>query len=207
MTSITAVSVIRNKTLFLNDTKLFHSDTLLDRWCDEAYQNQRMTYPKFHKMDYVSKLGILASQALMEGKLLENKEDVALLFSNAESSGHTDSRYYETLATTPLPSLFVYTLPNIVMGEICIKFGFKGEQTFFVTPHFDAELMVEYASLMLAQPHIKACVVGWVEVSQEHHDVFLYLVQKNMSGIALHTAQHVKALYYSESYGTINSRT
>jgi hypothetical protein len=159
-------------------------------------------------MDTLSKLGILAVQALLEkGSIQSSPIDVALLFSNSEASADADLRYHASIEHNPSPSLFVYTLPNIVMGEVCIKFGFKGEQTFFVTPQFDAGQLVNYASLVLAKKHVHACVVGWVDVFQEHHDVFLYLVQKNVDGVALHTPEHIKALYYSESYGTINSRS
>ena len=93
-------------------------------------------------MDSLSKLGWLAAEILLKDSF--NKEALSvrkmsgLVFANANSSLDTDIKYYETAKDIASPALFVYTLPNIVIGEICIRHNFKGENAFFISEQFDA---------------------------------------------------------------------
>jgi hypothetical protein len=85
-----------------------------------------------------------------------------------------------------------------VIGEICIRHKFRGENAFFITPVFDAGLMESYVDQILLQPGVQTCVAGWVNVLEEQHDVFLYLVEKQKRGMALaHTASQLNKLYSS----------
>jgi hypothetical protein len=102
--------------------------------------------------------------------------------------------------------LFVYTLSNIVAGEICIRHKIKGENAFFVSEEFDAELITGYVNMVLSpdpmpdalmpNPSIPdVCISGWVDVLGGHYDVFLYLCEKNKPGLWPHTAAQVSELY------------
>jgi hypothetical protein len=94
------------------------------------------------------------------------------------------------------PSLFVYTLPNIVIGEICIRNNIKGENSFFVIPEFDSRLLSFYTDQVLLQSHVQACIAGWVNVLNDRYDVFLYLAEKQKRGSAYeHTAAQLDELY------------
>jgi hypothetical protein len=182
----------------------------LDDFLDAAFEFFAVNYPKFHKMDHLSKLGFLASELLMRDMppLVERyaAEHVAVVLANAHASQDTDLRYLESAKTKPSPALFVYTLPNIVAGEICIRHGLKGEIAFFVSPDFDAHQMSDYVNLVMASEKTKACVAGWVEVMGDHHDVFLYLAEKQRGSNGLeHTAGQLQKLYQS-NYGTIDER-
>src|SRR5450432_825180 len=105
----------------------------LDDFLEEAFNCLSLSYSKFYKMDRLSKLGFLASEMLLKDSPLLPRyapDEVALVLSNASSSLDTDIRFAESIKTIPSPALFVYTLPNIVAGEICIRQGITGENAF-----------------------------------------------------------------------------
>jgi hypothetical protein len=191
--SLRALTLTRNGTIQYQDTSLALPEFLL-----QAYTALRVEYPKFYKMDPLSKLGFLAAEVLLEDKPLAAypPEAVSLVLSNAHASLDTDAQYQAASRTVPSPALFVYTLPNIVAGELCIRHGLKGENAFFVTPVFDASQVASYVDLVLAQPGAQGCVAGWVDVMGEHHDVFLYLAENSRRGLAQpHTAEQLNTLY------------
>jgi hypothetical protein len=212
---ITQFCIIRNQTIILNGKVIFSGTGALNDFMDDAYAFLKVDYPKFYKMDGLSKLGFLAAEAMLKDRMLlqeYSSESIAIILSNAHSSLDTDKRYLETTKTLASPALFVYTLPNIVAGEICIRHKIKGENAFFISPAFDPELMADYANMVLtAAPSLatpvgvltdnakgqmpNACLAGWIDVLGPHHDVFLYLLEKNKPGLLAHTAEQLKELY------------
>ncbi|MEJ0079473.1 MAG: hypothetical protein WDM78_00555 [Puia sp.] len=67
-----------------------------------------------------------------------------------------DLKYAKTIRTGASPALFVYTLPNIVIGEISIRRHFKGENAFFVFKQFDGNFIEKYVrGLFEKQSHQK----------------------------------------------------
>jgi hypothetical protein len=208
MAFISSFTIIRNQNIIKDDYKLLNSETqTIDAFLDSVYLQLALNYPKFYKMDRLSKLGFLASEVLLKDQYHKDYQpaEVAIVLSNAQSSLDTDIRYQQSLKTMASPALFVYTLPNIVTGEICIRNGFKGENAFFITPEFDALLLQNYVEMLLMQPNLRACIAGWIDVLDEHHDVFLYLAENQKRGLAKqHTADELKRLY--SNYGTIDGR-
>lgn len=199
MECITGYTRIKDK-CFIRDGKILFNDDvfLLDDWLARAYSSLEIDYPRFYKMDHLSKLGFLASELLVkDGALLKYRnEAVAIILANKHASLDTDKRYSAVSKTVPSPALFVYTLPNIVTGEIAIRHGLKGENAFFVSESFEPETLKEYVQQVLNQPFVSACVAGWVDVMDEHHDVLLYLVEKQSRGLNLpHTAEQLNLLY------------
>lgn len=154
------------------------------------YKFMDLSYPKFYKMDILSKYGFLASEMLISNQeTLKNYEDdaVVLIFANSNSSTLTDLKYQETIASekpTPSPSLFVYTLPNILLGEIAIRNKWYGENIFFVLPNFDAEFLANYATAILKKSDTNACLIAWVDVKENENDVFLCCIEKNDQNIS-----------------------
>ena len=197
---ITATCHIRKRTIFLNHEVVYHCDGGdLDHFLDSAYDHFRISYPRFYKMDRLSKSGFLAAEVLLAHRSVSTYQPdlINIVLSNASSSLDTDVKYLASTRNIPSLLLFVYTLPSIVAGEICIRNRIKGENAFFISPQFDGELMEGYvASIMASQPEgeAKACLAGWVEVFQEQHDVFLYLVENSNSGIE-HSAGQLMQLY------------
>ena len=190
---------IRNKTIVRGGTVVFEKrEGTLDEFMDTAFIALSIAYPKFYKMDRLSKLGFLATEVMLKDIRLLDKykaENVAVVMSNSNASLDTDLKYFESTKTIASPALFVYTLSNIVAGEICIRLGIKGENAFFVLPGFDATRLFEYAEIVMASARTDACIAGWVDVLGEQHDVFLYLLEKSNIGGLEHTAEELQKLY------------
>ncbi|WP_291909603.1 hypothetical protein [Chitinophaga sp. CB10] len=193
---ITGTCIIRENKIFLNDKLVWEGEGPgLQELLRAAYDHFSGQYPKFHKMDPLSKLGWLAAEVLLKDSpvLQLPKEAVGMVLSNRSASLDTDFRYYATVKDIASPALFVYTLPNIVMGEICIRHGFKGENTFFVSEQFDAALLTTYAAQLLAETPLQACLVAWVEVLEHRYEVAMALVER--SGTQPLTAAALNFLY------------
>jgi hypothetical protein len=154
-------------------------------------------YPKFYKMDNVSKLGWLATEILLKDsfdKTAYHPGETGIILSNSNSSLDTDLRYFKTVSEYPSPSLFVYTLPNIVTGEICIRHGFQGENAFFVFEKFEPAFIASYAGGLLNSGAINACICGWVEILANDYEAVLYLVEKRAKGPVFNAANMI-AIY------------
>ena len=132
-------------------------------------------------MDVLSKYGFIAAEILISNNqsLKDYKDDeICLLFTNTNSSTLTDLKYQETIQKSkpsPSPSMFVYTLPNILLGEIAIKNKWYGENIFFVLENFDANFLTLYAETLLASKGNKACIIAWVDIQNDKKDVDLYM--------------------------------
>ncbi len=143
------------------------------------YEHFEFDYPRFFKMDDLSKLGWLASEILLKGQdgiRNCNPEKIGVVLSNANSSIDTDLKYFDSLSDTPSPSLFVYTLPNIMIAEICIRNNFKGEGVFFISERFDEKFMAGYVNKLLDSGKLEFCICGWVELFQGAFQAVLFLV-------------------------------
>ena len=183
---ISASCVINNGIVYKNDAVVFENiDSVSSDFLIAVYRHFEIKYPKFYKMDNLSKLGWLATELLLKDSFIVNKyksEDVAVVFANANASLDTDVKYIETTKNIPSPALFVYTLPNIVIGEICIRHQFKGENAFFIAPTFDAEFMAEYVGNLINNNILQACICGWVEYVKDEYKAVLFLVEKENIG-------------------------
>jgi hypothetical protein len=183
---ISASCVINNGIVYKNDAVIFENiDLISSDFLVAVYKYFEIKYPKFYKMDNLSKLGWLATEILLKDSFAADKcksEDVAVVFSNANASLDTDVKYIETTKDMASPALFVYTLPNIVIGEICIRHQFKGENAFFISPTFDAEFLAQYVTNLINNNILQACICGWVEYVQDGYKVVLFLVEKEKVG-------------------------
>jgi len=132
-------------------------------------------------MDNLCKLGCLASEILLKDSFKKDNyraQDIGLILSNANSSLDTDQKYMESVNDIPRSSLFVYTLPNIVSGEICIRNNFKGDNAFFVFDSFNAGFIENYVSSLLDNNVLQACICGWIELLGDEYKAALFLVEK-----------------------------
>lgn len=171
-----------------------------------VYRKLDMGYPKFYKMDRLSQLGILAAEVLLKERRDANEYptgEIGVVLANAHSSLDTDIRYQETMSAIPSPAVFVYTLPNIAIGEICIRHQFRGENTFFIFEQYDIPFLNDYINQLLDQGAVRAVIGGWLDVWQEHYDAFLYLVEeKQKPGSLIHNQQTIRELYGSVDAGS-----
>jgi len=166
-----------------------------------AYQHFQLNYPKFHKMDRLSKLGWLAAEILLKGSFQKDRyqpEEISVILANASSSLDDDLKYYDSVAEAASPSLFVYTLPNIVIGEICIRNHFKGEQAFFIQGNFQSEFIEQQVAYLLANNCAKCCVCGWVEFLGKEYKAVLFLVENiKMENVPLFSAVNMDKIFNS----------
>jgi len=150
-------------------------------------------------MDNLSKLGWLATEILLQGSFDKEKykpADIGIVLSNASASLDTDIKYYETTKTIASPALFVYTLPNIVIGEISIRHHFKGENAFFVTEQFDAEFIEQYVSNLINNNILQCCICGWVDVLDEKYNATLFLIEKDKTTNSVNfTKENLNKIY------------
>ncbi|MBY0426975.1 MAG: hypothetical protein K2Q22_15170 [Cytophagales bacterium] len=155
-------------------------------WMSQAYASLGTPYPKFFKMDQLSKLGFIASEFVLRAvNTLPEKKNIAVVLANSTASLDTDSNYLETIKDSqnyfPSPTVFVYTLPNIVIGEICIRNKFMGENAFFVSQGFNSHQLFEYVSVMLNETPTAGCLVGWLEMLHGSYEAVFYFVEKAKS--------------------------
>jgi hypothetical protein len=162
----------------------------LEKSLNQTYRLLGLDYLKFFKMDNLSKLATLAAESLLKGTVLyehTDKFDTAVVLANASSSIITDTNYQKTIATPenyfPSPSLFVYTLPNIMIGEICIKHKIYGENIFFISQEFDADLLYFYVNDLFENTNTQHCLTGWVECNDTTYEAFMLLVEKGINGV------------------------
>lgn len=150
------------------------------------YRLTGINYPKFFKMDRLCKAGFIGAEMLLRNFIDDekNNDDWGIILMNSASSLDNDRRFQQTIAEDnyfPSPSIFVYTLANIVTGEIAIRHKIGGETSFYVMPEPDEELMTELiAQSFNANPKLNHILCGWVDVDHGQHEVRLFLCRKNV---------------------------
>jgi hypothetical protein len=216
-TEISKYCQIRKNSVNLNGEELFSDETNLpfSDFIKTIYKSQEINYPKFFKMDSLSKLAFVASEILLKNsKVIENypSDEIGIVLENASSSLSTDVKYQKSFIDKsnyfPNPSLFVYTLPNIMIGEICIKNNFKGENGLFVFEKFDAQFIEEYVSMLFEIGRINACITGWVDFDdlakeEPFFEAVLFLVEKQRNNEVsansiIFDTQNLNNLYFNK---------
>lgn len=185
MNAITSYAHIKNNQVSVNGEIIFQSDMSLSvvEFLSETYKALGVSYPKFHKMDAQCKLGFLCTEFALKGTDFLTETDLsktAIVLSNAASSLETDRIHQHSIDDKsnyfPSPAVFVYTLPNITIGELAIKHKITGENAFFVSEQLDADLLANYTESLI-QSGTEAAIVGWVEVDDANFEAFIFLVQ------------------------------
>ena len=146
-------------------------------------------YPKYYKMDGLCRLGFVASELLLkaerdEGSFTEDTNKTrAIVFFNRSSSIASDKKYLASIVEKdnyfPSPSVFVYTLPNIVIGEIAIRNGYHGETSFYILPHKNEFLMQDIIETTFMDEQTTSVLTGWLDYEDsEHFEADLYIAYK-----------------------------
>lgn len=198
--SIKAWCRIENNSIITNRGSVGqYSSTNFDTFADSAYKFIEMGYSKFHKMDKLSKLGMLSAEALLKDisfKESFKSEEIGIILSNSSSSLDTDIRYYNMVKKgIASPAIFVYTLPNIMIGEICIRHGIKGENTYFISESKNLTPDPKYINSLLDSRVMETCICGSVELFEDAYHSFMYLVGKNTEiNELLHTKENIEKI-------------
>lgn len=160
-----------------------------------AYRMYIGSYPKFFKMDILCRLGFVASEILLQqegerhfdekGRVLEEDscEDRAIILFNRYASLSNDENYQATIQQSnnyyPSPSVFVYTLPNIVTGEIAIRNRYYGESNFIVMPKRDEQMMQRVIKDAFFDVMTKSIITGWLDSDDcNHFEADLYIINR-----------------------------
>ncbi|WP_026916261.1 hypothetical protein [Christiangramia portivictoriae] len=167
---------IQNNSITAAEGLLFQTEKQIDpfKFLGDAYKFFGITYPKFFKMDGLSKAGLIAAELLSEKVSIE--KNTGLIFSNSSSSLDTDLRFQDSMKSFASPSVFVYTLPNIVLGEISIRHQIQSENAFFISEKFDPALILDYAEIQLKNSACENVLCGWLNLHNNEYDVFLWHV-------------------------------
>lgn len=158
-----------------------------------VYKHFDVNYPKFYKMDPLCKLAVVATSILIEKTGREPDEKTALLFCNKSACIDIDRKHLESISDAtnhyPSPSNFVYTLPNIALGEISIKYRLRSENSFFIFDVFNPNFMVSYAQSLIELNKAPEVLCGWVEVNKNEYKAIIYKVEVN--GKIAHGAEEI----------------
>lgn len=151
-----------------------------------CYDVTGVSYPKFFKMDALCKLAWAGAELLQQGTRFTDgyaPGRKGIFLQNSGSSLDTDLKHAESIASReayfPSPALFVYTLPNIAIGEICIRQQIKGSSAFFIFGAFDADFLYRHVHIQMDSGRVDACIAGWVEYLENRYELCLFLLEKS----------------------------
>lgn len=196
---ISAYCHIKNGAISVNGIPDFKDDTeAFAPFAKKAYYALKIEHPKFFKMDNLGKLAFIAAEALLKTEYTQEiEENIALVFSNRSASLDTDRKHQASIgnmeAFYPSPAVFVYTLPNICLGEISIRHSLRSENSFFIFDRFNAEHLMLYSNSLLQEKKAEKVLCGWVDFDAEDYEAFLYLV--GMEGNIENSIQEINRLY------------
>lgn len=140
----------------------------------EIYKHYLDPYPRYYKMDRLSQLGYVASELLLgqEHPRKEQCTDRAVVLFNHTSSLWVDNEYAQSISLGenyfPSPSLFVYTLPNIVCGEIALRSGYHAETSFYIMSGKDDKMMDDVLLSTFQDDTLQSIVAGWIDYQDDH---------------------------------------
>jgi len=164
------------------------------------YRSRVKDYPKFFKMDPLCRLGFLAAELLVEGEpgRFTPREDRAVLLMSRTGPLSDDRQYQKTIADDayfPSPALFVYTLANIVTGEIAIRNKYEGDTTAYELPAFSAEAIVETVRCAFEDRVTQSAVCGWAEAPDaDRYEALLMLVDRSAGEGAEFSAETIRKI-------------
>ena len=151
------------------------------------YKQWANDYPKFYKMDGLSRLAFVAGELLTKAiagqPSMALADSTAIVFVGNSGSLASDIKYQDTIRQAdnffPSPAHFVYTLPNIATGELAIRHSVYGETAFFIASQPDEaqiHTLLQTAAMDGEATHVLG---GWLEYEADDHfeaQIALYVV-------------------------------
>ncbi len=196
---ISVRSQIDTKGAFKNG-KLLVSNGEVDfnKYLKSCYTYLDLAYPKYYKMDRLSKLCFLCAEFLLHDcDQFRNydREQISIVIENYHSSYITDQKHYNSIKERnnyfPSPSVFVYTLPNIMLGELCIRHHINGEASCFLFSKNDKNFLGNYIQSLFDNDNCKCCITGHVDYIDNSYNAELFLIEKKEM-VAEHVAKFDK---------------
>ena len=175
---------VGNGTVVVDNMTTFSADGDFPQFIRAAFRNICPGgYMKFAKMDDLCKTALTATEYLLQNakEWPDSTRDVAVVLSCNSASLDTDTAHQSAIECKepyiPSPAIFVYTLANIMQGEICIRHKIKGENLCLVTPDCGITDATEQAILLMRQGHAKWCIAGHVDFLRGNYMAHLKLLK------------------------------
>jgi hypothetical protein len=186
---ISSYCKLKDNKVTLDDRLIFYQDkvTNFSDFAKQLYKQSGISYGKFYKMDAPCKLGFLMAELVLQrGQITACPNDrVGVILYSASGCLDTDLIHQQSIndrsAYFPSPSVFVYTLPNIVAGEISIRHQIKGETACFIQEDPDCDQIFRYIEELFASERVDACLCGWYEVMGPTFSAVMFLVENQES--------------------------
>ena len=146
----------------------------------QLYRTYVGDYPKFFKMDSLCRLGFVAAEILLrdevegavEERVAYGTAQRAVLLFGKHGCLATDIRFQSTIQDEgnyfPSPAIFVYTLPNIVTGEIAIRNKYYGETNFIQIETPDTDVMTRAVASLAMDGETESVLTGWIDAIDEN---------------------------------------
>jgi hypothetical protein len=204
---ITKYCSIKNNRISVNSDDVFcpENNGNFNEFIKSAYKSLEIAYPKFYKMDGLCKLAFITSEFLLKDSGFSGKyegKDIGVVIENFSSTLTTDIDHQKTIddrsSYFPSPSIFVYTLPNIMIGEICIKNNIFGENALLISEKFDIQQLVGYVNGLFVNEKVKSCIAGLVEYNGIDNESLLFLVEKDDMSGKIFNFETINNLYQGE---------
>ena len=184
MATILKSVFIANSRLFIDGNLVLQGESpIFVKFLKEVYKFAEIKYPKYYKMDPLSKLGFVASEVLLQDQnIAVQAERVGIALGNRASTYLVDIKHQETINDKenyfPSPANFVYTLPNVMTGEICIRNGFKGENAVFIMEKFGVQFLTSYLQTIYKADKGDQMIGGFVDADEDTYEAFLFLTKR-----------------------------
>lgn len=140
----------------------------------ELYKKEVGDYPKFYRMDLLSRVGFIAAELLVkaeEGNVGADSASRAVMLVGRSGSIQADLNYYQSICRPddyfPSPERFVYTLPNIVAGEIAIRHRYHGETSFLLLSRRDDEAVTTILRSAFLDAETTSVLGGWIDCEDD----------------------------------------
>lgn len=156
-------------------------------WLTAIYKQYVGSYPKFYKMDMLSRLAFVATEVLLQAEGKErfiDSDDRAVLMFNHSSSIQADRSYLATIADDencfPSPSVFVYTLPNMAIAEVAMRNLYHGETSLYILPERDDNTMQQVVLASLLDESTRSMITGWLDYEDnDHFEADLFIIENS----------------------------
>ena len=112
---------------------------------------------RFARMDWLSRLGLMAVELLdahFETRDAKDLEQTGVCVETAAGCLTSDAEFLRL----PRPTVFSYTLPSTVIGEICIRHRFKGPMLCLMSSGNSTRAALDEAAAWLREGSAKSCL-------------------------------------------------
>jgi 3-oxoacyl-(acyl-carrier-protein) synthase len=112
---------------------------------------------RFARMDLMCRLGVLAVELLDAGfdaLTPERRDRIGICVESCIGALGTDVQFLQT----PRPTLFTYSLPSTVIGELCIRHQLRGPALCLIAPDTGGSTLWSEAADLIGRGDAEACL-------------------------------------------------